>query len=363
MRILHVITSLEAGGAEKLMVDLLPKIKSSAIDKRVNIDLELLVFDGTKTGFYEQLKKSGIVIHHFGVGRNVYNPWLIVKLMGFIRKYDIIHAHNTPCQVFVAIANLFFHKTIVTTEHSSSNRRRGKKYLWFFDNWLYHQFKYIVCVSEVAAHNVCEYVKDPSLPIKIVVNGIDVKRYAQACPSMEIDTANFNSIMVAGFRYEKDQKTVIRAHAMLPDYFHLYLIGDGVERKSCELLVSDLHLSNKVHFLGVRMDVPNLLKAADIVIMSSHGEGFGLSAVEGMAAIKPLIASDVDGLHDIVKDYGILFPHEDYESLAREILAFYDDKLYSSTVGMKCYEKAVQFDISKTADSYLELYTSCSVVK
>ena len=68
MRILHVITSLRTGGAEKLMVDLLPRLRD------LGNDVELLLFDGTRTLFYEELENTGIKIHTLSVGGNVYNP-------------------------------------------------------------------------------------------------------------------------------------------------------------------------------------------------------------------------------------------------------------------------------------------------
>ena len=68
MKILHIITSLRTGGAEKLMVDLLPRLRD------LGNEVELLLFDGTKTPFYETLKKEGIKIHYLQIGGSVYNP-------------------------------------------------------------------------------------------------------------------------------------------------------------------------------------------------------------------------------------------------------------------------------------------------
>ena len=78
MKILHVITSLQTGGAEKLMVDLLPRLCT------FGNDVELLLFDGTRTPFYSELEQTGIKIHHFTKGGNVYNPVILKMFQGGI---------------------------------------------------------------------------------------------------------------------------------------------------------------------------------------------------------------------------------------------------------------------------------------
>ena len=100
IKILHVITSLRTGGAEHLMVDLLPRLRD------LGNEVELLVFDGTRTAFYEELEQMGIKIHSLGIGSNVYHPRNMFKLRKFVAKYDIIHTHNTACQLFVPVAKI-----------------------------------------------------------------------------------------------------------------------------------------------------------------------------------------------------------------------------------------------------------------
>ena len=77
MRILHIITNLQTGGAEKLMVDLLPRLRD------FNNDVELLLFDGSHTPFYYWLEKEGIKIHSLGVIKNVYHPISLSSLFLF----------------------------------------------------------------------------------------------------------------------------------------------------------------------------------------------------------------------------------------------------------------------------------------
>jgi glycosyltransferase involved in cell wall biosynthesis len=144
----------------------------------------------------------------------------------------------------------------------------------------------------------------------------------------------------------------------LSDDYHLYLIGDGELRADCGNLVQELNLTNRIHFLGVRTDVPQLLKESYVVVMSSHWEGFGLAAVEGMASGKPVIASDVDGLCEVVEGAGVLSHHEDSTQLACEIKHLATDKDYYHNVAARCRERSKQFDISKMVDGYDKVYES-----
>ena len=110
--------------------------------------------------------------------------------------------------------------------------------------------------------------------------------------------------------------------------------------------------------MGIRNDIPQLLKASDIVVMSSHWEGFGLAAVEGMAAGKPVLASDVDGLAQVVEGAGILFPQGDAETLAGMIQNLMKDHLYYQQVAERCLQRASDYDIQRTVNGYEEIYNT-----
>ena len=158
------------------------------------------------------------------------------------------------------------------------------------------------------------------------------------------------------FYAPKDQATLIRAMSLLPDDVKLILVGDGELLPQCRELVKELKLEERVLFLGVRMDVPRLLKTADILALSSNYEGLSLACLEGMASGRPFIASDVPGITDTVKGAGIIFPAGNAEALAiviRDLLA--DEKRYDDTV-KACMERAAQYDISVMTDRYMELW-------
>ncbi len=352
MKILHVITSLRTGGAEHLMVDLLPQLRE------LGNEVELLVFDGTRTDFYEELEQKGIKIHSLGTGGNVYHPRNIFKLMKFVGKYDIIHTHNTACQLFVPIAKILkcSKAKLVTTEHNANNRRRGKWFLKPIDKWMYGRYGKIICIANQTYHNLVQYIGYKSKTL-VIYNGVETEKFIMSIKDITSST-NFVVTMVSAFRDQKDQDTLVRAIKELPENYRLQLAGDGVRRPIVEALVKTLGITERVDFLGIRTDIPEILKQSDIVVLSSHWEGLSLSSIEGMASGRPFIASDVDGLHEIVKGAGILFPHGDYKQLAKEIRQLCSNPLHYSVVARECQERAKQFDISIMAEEYNQLYNS-----
>lgn len=355
MKILHVITSLNTGGAEKLMVDLLPRLRD------LGNEVELLIFDGTRTSFYNELEQNGIKIHHLSIGGNVYNPINIFKLTKYLKHYDIIHTHNTACQYFAPLAKIisFAKCKLVTTEHNTSNRRRKYNLFRTIDRWMYHRYKKVICISDQAEINLKQFIKTDNSNICAIYNGANIYRFENANPSNEIMSkfeGLHTAIMVAGFRNQKDQPTLIKAYTHLPKDYHLILVGDGTRRTEFETLISELNLQDRVHLLGLRTDIPELLKAANVVVMSSHFEGLSLSNIEGMASGNPFVASDVDGLREITSGYGVLFPHEDDEALADIILQLTTDEEYRQSVIEKCQQRAKQYDINVMAKAYLKVY-------
>lgn len=355
MKILHIITSLNIGGAEKLMVDLLPRLKGRGVE------VELLLFVGNRTMFYDQLEREGVKITSFASKGSVYNPLHIIRLYRYLKKnrFDVIHTHNTAPQLFAAIVAMLSSLTLVTTEHSASNHRRNWKWYRSIDQWMYGKYSKVICISDSTESNIREYLGCDNAEKKFltIYNGVDVNKFANAQPRTDYHTDKKVVTMVAGFRYEKDQDTLIRAMQYLPrEEYELWLVGDGERRDELENLVATFGLNEQVKFWGIRGDVPSLLKSSDVVVMSSHWEGLSLSNIEGMSVGKPFIASDVDGLHEMTQGAGLLFTHGDDKQLAELIQNLLNDSEYYNQIAEQCKERALQYDISRMVEGYLEVY-------
>ena len=362
MRILQVITSLEMGGAETLVVNLIPRLQY--LGHTVN----LCIFNGKETPLTQRLKKEAPQTKIYALGSGVYNPLYVLKLAKIMRNYDIIHTHNSSPQLFVAIARLFCPVKLVSTEHTTSNRKREWKWYVPIESWMYGQYNHVICISQIAEEKLREYMGGIWMEksshkydqISTINNGVDVKAISNAAPDNELLSLKGQRkaiLMVAGFRDAKDQDTVVRSLSLLNNHkFEIWFAGIGIRQEIVKQLADSLGVSDRVRFLGLRTDIPNVLRAADIIVMSSHWEGLSLSNVEGMSAHKPFIASDVNGLKEVTKGYGVLFPHEDAKVLAYEINHLISDESYYNEVAELCYNRAWEFDISNTVSGYADVY-------
>jgi len=355
MKILHIITSLRIGGAEKLMVDLLPKLRD------LGNEVELLLFDGVRTEFMEQLEGVGVKIHTEKVGGSVYAPRNIFYIRHFINQFDIVHTHNTAPQLFAPLAKILAFGSdvkLITTEHNTTNRRRDKCFFKILDRWMYSKYAKIICISNQAEINLRRYLDDWSTNICTIFNGIDLTKFSNNTNEKLQSNEGITVTMVAAFRKQKDQQTLIRAFSLLPVNFRLQLVGDGdielIERNKD--LTRRYNLSTRVVFMGMRTDIPAILHSSDIIVLSSHYEGLSLSSLEGMMSGRPFVASDVEGLHEIVDGYGLLFPHGDAQALADIILKLSEDKVFATLIAQKCQERARQFDINVMAEKYMNVY-------
>ena len=358
MRILHVITSLRIGGAEKLVANL------SRLMNQGGDVVEIAVFDGSETALMKGVVDFGIKVHVLGRGYyNMWNPLNVLKLRHIIKqgKYDIVHAHNYTPQLFSILARGKKSPVMLTTEHNTSNRRRGN---WIFkklDRWMYSKFAEIICVSEKTHRNLLAHLNlsDTNGKFEVVHNGIDL---TDSCmPSTGVkDGATRIIVMVAAFRRQKDQGTLIKSLTLLPEDYKLWLLGDGTTRRENERLVHDLGLDARVRFWGNRNDVAQLIQQCDVVVLSSKYEGLSLSSLEAMASGKPFIASNVEGIKEIVGDGALLFEPGNHEDLADKVKMVCDNQHLASELVGRALVHVKQYDIKKTIEAYRNVYSRYS---
>lgn len=354
MRILYVITSFRIGGAERLTTNLLPLLKTAGIN------VEVAVFDSTPTRFLSEVESSGITIHKLSMGyKSMYNPLNIYKLQKLISKnnYDIIHTHNSSCQLFTAIATKISNTNpmLITTEHNTTNRRRYWKWYKAIDRWMYDQYDSIVCCSDSVKLNLersC-IITDNSKQ-HTIANGIEI-------PPSTMEHVNLTGravVMVSGFRPQKDHLTAVKAMAYLPDDVHLYFAGEGTTIGSVKDFVTKSNLDSRIHFLGNVDNVSALFASARCALLSTHYEGMPLSIIEAMASGTPVIASAVPGVTEIVADAGLLFPESDPKALAESILRVIDDSPERTRLIATGLKRAANYDIKDTVKQYINLYTN-----
>lgn len=360
MKVLHIINSLATGGAEKLIIETLP------LYAKQGLKVDLLLLNGAAHPFLDELaSKKCCGIFNLGTS-SVYNPVNIFKIIPYLKKYDLVHVHLFPAQYWVVLAKLLsFSKTkLIFTEHNTTNRRLENPIFRFIDKWIYQFYAGVIAITSEIKTLLLKHTALPDARFTVIENGVNLSAIqdATALPKTELSSSIRESdtviIQIAAFREQKDQKTLINVMQLLPDFYKLILVGVGPVKIECENLVTELGLQNRVVFLGSRMDVPALLKTADMVVLSSKYEGLSLSSIEGMASGKPFLASDVPGLTDVVKGAGILFPQGDENQLAHEIKLLSENAEYYEKVAKACQKRAADYDISKMVDEHISLYQS-----
>ncbi len=355
MKVLHIIDGLGTGGAEKLLTEMVPALVQEGCQ------VDVLLLNGDKTPFYKQLA-AGKYGNIYSLGKTFYNPLYIVKIIPYLSKYNIVHVHLFPAQYFAAIAKMIGNKNVklVFTEHSTSNKRIENNKFKRIEKFIYSFYDKVICITQEVKNKLVEKLDLPQEKLIVIQNGIKIQDIKNA---PKADRSNFGYfenerllVMVAGFREQKDQDTLIRTLSLLPEKYKLLLIGDGERKDILKNLVKEIGVENRVNFLGIRSDVYSLLKMCDIAVLSSHIEGFGLAAVEAMACGVPLVASDVDGLAQVVNGGGILFKKGSEENLKMKIISLENIEYYKE-ISEKCLSKSREFDIKKLVDSTIKLYS------
>lgn len=348
MEILHIIPSMKTGGAEKMLVELLPQINDE------NTKCSLLLFDRTSTCFLDSIKKAGIPVYY------TQSPsfFSFLNVFSFIRiflskKYDIIHCHLTYPQYWIGFMSMFNvrGKKLITTEHSSNNRRRGKKIFHLLDKFVYSRFDKIISISPTAQQQLLRWLKPKDLSkYEVIENCVDIRKYREAVP---LARTEFNMtwddiilVMVGRMTEAKDQECLINSMTILDSKFKLILVGDGETLNKNKDIAKKLNLTDRVIFCGARNDIPQILKTSDYYIQASHWEGLPTTVLEAMASGLITIGANVPGIKDILPE-DLLYKHSDYQDLANLII-----KINSSPFKPSLIERQNQI-VSKYDISYI----------
>lgn len=352
MKVLHCITCIDdAGGAEKLMEDLLPGLQQEGCE------VDCVVLNGFDSKNRRSLEAKGIHVYALSHNAHYYHPMKTLKMIRYMRNYDIVHAHNTSATIHTALAGFFGKAKRVMTEHNTELRLRHIWGLKQFDRWVHNRFDSIICCAPAVQESLEREVRLNGPKVLTVSNGVKLKKFIDAKPSEELERMDCKKVvMVAWFREQKQHKTVMEAIKLLPEEFHAFFVGEGELFEENKAYAKEIGMEGRVHFLGLRTDVPEILKAADYIVLSSHFEGLSLSSVEGMAAGKPFIASNVGGLREIVGGAGLLFEERNAEELAATILALNEDNQRYRKTAEKCRERAMKYDIAAMVKGYKKVY-------
>lgn len=356
MKVLQVINELKrGGGAEKLLVDLVVGLKKELIDVSV---LSIKKPSKVDSDFLLYLKSEGVKVYF--LSNKIYSLSNLFYLFTFFckNKYDIVHVHLFPALYYCGILGYNCSK-LVYTEHSTSNRRRGNRLFKLLDKLIYSRYNHIVSISDAVYESLSLHIG--CFPKEIVANGVDFKLYNNSVSidlnrALNIPDDSIILMMVARFIIGKDYITLFNSLSHLSSMYHIICVGHGPLFYSHQEYCKDKQWGDRVHFLGLRNDVERLLKAADIIVLSSEHEGFSIAMLEAMSSGKPFIASAVPGIYDILHDVTMLFPYGNSKYLAEIIRELIENHDKYVEIAKSCENFAKQYDIKETVNKYMEIY-------
>jgi glycosyltransferase involved in cell wall biosynthesis len=339
-RVVHLINALPAiGGAERLVLDLArhAPIKPVPVITWLSPDVSLLDFD--TDGDLEVLPL-----------RPVSAP-SARRAFDCLRACDVVHVHLFPSQYLGSLIR----KPKLFTEHNTWNRRRELNAFRIPDRLSYRAYDTIVAISPETGGALTSWLGNAPRDLRTIPNGIRLDRFSGVARVAASSDRPIVIGMAARFSEEKDQRTLLRALALLPGY-RLELGGSGPLESELRALAASLAIGDRVDFKGVISDMPSFFGGLDIYVQSSRFDGFSLVALEAMASGLPVIASDIDGLRDTIGRREQLAAPADPAALARAIAPIGRDNAAYSAAAAHGVERSRSFDVASTAARYQALY-------
>jgi glycosyltransferase involved in cell wall biosynthesis len=317
MKVLHVIESLEFGGAEKVVVNL-----ANAMVDHAHVDICCVKRPGELCAALDP--RVSVLCLNKGEG----NDWRLPGQLAHLVRgggYDVVHSHAWGVFLEPALARTRSAAwRLVHTVHgdypayrpglASAIKRRVRRFL---ERRVAQRYDAVVAVSD----SICDYVaRDLGLrPPQLVTIHNGIGAHPSSVGPRRDGPLTF--ITVGRLSTVKNQALMLRAFARVASEFpdaRLRFVGDGPERPALVSEVERLGLAGRVEFLGFRNDIDALLAEAHVFLMSSHYEGISIAVLEAMRARLPVIASRVGGMPETLADgrCGILFDDGDAEAMA-----------------------------------------------
>lgn len=372
-KILQVITLSEWGGAQRVVYDL------SCNLNRERFLVEVACSPGG--ALVKKLRDSGIKVYEISSLKREICPWWDIKalfqLWRLIRKgkYDVVHCHSTKAGFLGRLsAKLAKVKQIYFTVHSWSfynEEEYGKEKrlfiilerfaVWFCDK--------IICVAEKVKRDGLKNKITKAQKFEVIHNGIDfeVKETKEAVrKQLAIAQDKIIVSMVARLAYPKDPLLFLEAAKKVKEKMpsvKFVLIGDGPLMGKCKEFIFQQRLDDTVALLGEKPPeiTRSLVKASDIFVLCSKFEGLPITILEAAFSGLPVVASNVGGVGELVKDgqNGFLLRVQTAKELAKRIIYLAKNPDRARQMGQKGLEAAENdFSVKKMVDAYQALYLS-----
>jgi len=367
MNISHVISTMQFGGAQNIALGLAEEAVHSGHNASI-----ISVCKGND--YCSRLNNYNVTCCSLEYTGNFrpYNIIQITKLRSRLIRYikmvqpDLIHVHLFIPKILLYGMSGVSGIPVIQTQHDNSP--------WWFKRNMNSRLKthiekkmakitarYTVAISESVKHDMVKYLRLNENKIRVINNFIDTSFIGKENPGKKNPAGKL--YMITRLDIEKKgldtALSIIKAvKEKMPDST-LTLIGDGPGKHRLSSMIQESGLENIVHINGYTENVSGNLSDADIVLMPSRWEGFGLTAAEAAAMGVPVVASRVGGLQDVVIDgkTGFTCEPEDVNAFAECIVTLLKDKKLYTSISKQAKELALKrFDRKKAFLQYETLY-------
>ncbi len=372
MNVLQLIGSFNQGGSERQAVQLTKLLHS---ENSVNVFVATLNKEGVLLKEIEALNLGEVYEYRLNSFYDVNFLKQVRKFSKFLRdqRIDIIHTHDFYTNIFgILAAKLAGVKIKIASKRQTVAKRNEMQ------NRVENQIFKIADGIVVNADAVKRYVISHGTSeekVRVIHNGLDVERLIpketdsrKICAVLGIPyDQNIKFVVhLANVRHRvKNQEMLLRSAVRIKDKCpeaHFVFAGEGERLEELETLSQELGISERTHFIGTCVNVPELLSISYVCVLTSFSEGFSNSILEYMNAGKPVVATDVGGANEAIVDgtSGFLVDSNDDEALAAKLEVLFANQEMAAdfgNVGRTRIEKmfTLSAQLNKTLDLYREL--------
>jgi len=352
IRVLEVLASLKRAGAERTAVTL-----ATGLDRARFECEQVSLYDAFPNGFETELAAAGIPVRHLGK-RPGFDVRMFPRLARIIRVFRpaIVHTHSYVLRYAWPVSRA----KMVHTVHNLADREVDRLGRVLHRLALRSGVRFVAISSEVARSFRKVYGVEPDALIR---NGVDlaVPRVSRSEWRRVHGFSDADVLIVSVARLDPQKNPLALLDALPRDpRCHLLLAGDGT-------LVEELRRrgGDRVHLLGLRTDIPDLLGACDLFALASDYEGLPVAVIEAMAAGLPVVATAVGGVPELVEQdrTGLLVPPRNAAALAGALAALAADAERRAAMRACAAEKSRNFTAAGMIDSYAAFFEKTAGVR
>ncbi len=375
IKLLLIITGLAVGGATNVVLNI-----GSYFSNHPDFEVQLITgpIPPGRSDVTHLTHEQGISTQVVPSLINDISPITNARAVADIRriitreKFDIVHTHSTVAGIIGRLA-AFSARVPVILHHVhgwgfNGELSRSSRLVCLNLERICARFtRRIIAVSSPDIYEGLDHGIGNESKYALIFNGIDLEKFQQPVDEQEVRAElglrpNSKIVgMIGRLDKQKNPLDFIRAAEIVAKEYsnvEFLFVGDGLLRSDCERLIRKLGLQDSVFLLGYRSDVSRLLRVMTITAMSSLWEGLPLAFLESMSAGKPIVANDVNGARDVVKngETGFLVTPHKPEEMAEHILLLLNNEALCHRMGVIAERRSKEFSVQSMFKRLETLY-------